>query len=316
MTKAYSIVASCLVLLICVCACNREHQAHVVNQSLPTGAPAVNAEVSAEQLSERLKTLAASAGGEVGIAVVHVESGHAIEVEGAKTLPLYSVFKLPLAIAVLKEVEEKRLELDKKVLVGPQDVAPGSQFNRDLWRKPVEKTVAELIELSIVRSDNTSSDKLLGLIGGPAGVTNRMRALGFANINVVSTSREFAAHRDRPNTGTASEFASLLAKLQKGELLQPTNTQLILGSMTRALIGERRLRGKLPAGTAVADKTGSGETTTNDVGIITLPETRGHLAIAVFINGSKLTVQAQEDVIAEIARAAYDSFVSLPAQKP
>ena len=86
-------------------------------------------------------------------------------------MPLYSVFKLPLAVTVLKDVEEKQLLLDKKVRVTPEDVAPGSQFNADLWRKPVEKTVAELLELSIVRSDNTSSDKLLQLVGGPTAVT-------------------------------------------------------------------------------------------------------------------------------------------------
>ena len=315
--KISNTITNLLVLAIVflgVCACHREN-AQVASHNLPA-AQVVSAELDSESLNQRLKDLAARAGGEVGIAVVHVESGHTLDVEGAKTFPLYSVYKLPLAIAVLKEVEEKRLAQDKKVLVGPQDVAPGSQFNADLWRKPVEKTVTELIEVSIVRSDNTSSDKLLGLIGGPSGVTNRMRALGFANINVVSSSREFAANRDRPNTGTALEFAGLLRKLQKGELLQPSNSELLLEYMTRSKIGERRLRGKVPAGTPVADKTGTGGTTTNDVGVITLPETRGHLAIAVFINGSKLTTEAQEDVIADIGRAAYDSFVSSPAKKP
>src|SRR6185295_20225829 len=93
---------------------------------------------------------------------------------------------------VLQEVEKKNLSLDKKVRVSPDDVAPGSQFNADLWRKPVDKTVAELLEFSIVRSDNTSSDKLLQLVGGPAVVTERMRALGFANIDIVSSVREYA----------------------------------------------------------------------------------------------------------------------------
>jgi beta-lactamase class A len=77
--------------------------------------------------------------------------------------------------------------------------------------------------------------------------------------------------------------------------------------------GERRLRANLPAGTEVAEKTGSGENTTNDIGLITLPEGRGHLAIAVLIDGSKLTTAAQEKLIAEIARAAYDVYLPAPA---
>ncbi|MGI9066639.1 MAG: serine hydrolase [Pyrinomonadaceae bacterium] len=84
--------------------------------------------------------------------------------------------------------------------------------------------------------------------------------------------------------------------------------------MGRALTGEKRLRGDLPKDTPVADKTGTGEagSNTNDVGLITLPEGKGHLAIAVLISGSKLPAQAQEKLIAELARVAYDAHVSQP----
>ena len=276
--------------------------------------PTQRTEARDAELAQRLRTLGEGAGGDLGLAVVHVETGRTIAVEGAKPLPLYSVFKLPLAIAVLKDVEEKRLSLGQKVKVVPEDVAPGSQFNTDLWRKPTEKTVAELLEFSIVRSDNTSSDKLLQLVGGPPAVTERMRSLGFSNINILYTSREFAAHRDKPNTGTASDLAQLLARLQKGDLLAAPQTDLLLGFMTRAMTGEHRLRGDLPPGTQVADKTGTGDagSTTNDVGLITLPEGKGHLAMAVLLSGSKLTAEAQEKLIAGLARAAYDSYVSAP----
>ncbi len=266
----------------------------------------------AAELTERLRTLCARARGDVGVAVVHVETGQAVEVQGAKPLPLYSVFKLPLAITVLRQVDAKQLALDRQVSVTPEDVAPGAQFNTDLWRQPVEKSVAELLELSIVRSDNTSSDKLLQVIGGPAVVTEQMRALGFSQLDIKYTSREFAAHRDKPNTGTATDLAQLLAKLQQGELLQSSSLQTLLGFMGRSLTGgERRLRANLPAGTPVADKTGSGGpgTSTNDVGLITLPKGKGHLAIAVLVSGSKLTTPAQEKLIAQLARAAYDAYV-------
>lgn len=253
-------------------------------------------------------------GGDIGVAVVHVESGRTADFAGSRELPLYSVYKLPLAITVLQEVEKKNLSLEKKVRVTPDDVDPGSQFNTDLWRRPVEKTVAELLEFSIVRSDNTSSDKLLQLIGGPAEVSERMRSFGFSNIDIKYSSREFAAHRDKPNKATASDLAQLLAKLQRGELLKPPQFSLLFGFMERARTGgERRLRAGLPAGTKVADKTGTGDNNTNDVGLITLPEGKGHLAIAVLISGSSRPAEAQEKLIAELARAAYDSYVAISA---
>ena len=300
-------------------ACGRSEPARVSPQRLSLAANAPSSERTSAAdaaLTQRFKTLCESAGGDIGVAVVHVESGRMADFEGMKELPLYSVYKLPLAITVLQEVEKKNLSLEKKIRVTPDDVAPGSQFNTDLWRQPVEKTVAELLEFSIVRSDNTSSDKLLQLIGGPAAVSERMRAFGFSTIDIKYSSREFAAHRDKPNKATASDLAQLIAKLQKGELLQPPQFSLLFGFMERARTGgERRLRANLPAGTQVAEKTGSGDSNTNDVGLITLPEGKGHLAMAVLISGAKISIEAQEKLIAELARAAYDSYVSAPAVK-
>jgi beta-lactamase class A len=269
------------------------------------------------ELVERLRQLCDREGsGDVGVAVIHVETGRTVALRGAMPLPLYSVFKLPLAVAVLKEVEENRLRLDKRVLITATDIAPGWKGNTDLWRKPGERTVAQLLELSIMRSDNTSSDKLLQLVGGPEAVTARMRSLGFQDIDIHFSTKEAAAQRDRPNTGTASELARLLAQLQKGRILQSAQLNLLLGLMERATTGEHRLRGDLPAGTRVADKTGTGEpgTSTNDVGLITLPKGGGHLAMAVLVSGSRLPAGAQEKLIAQLARAAYDAHVSRPAQ--
>jgi beta-lactamase class A len=286
-------------------------QADAANTAQPQKPESVDAE-----LTERLQKLCDRAGGQVGVAVIHVETGRSAAIQGTTPLPLYSVFKLPLAVSVLKGVEENRLRLDQRVRITPAEVVPGWQGNSDLWRKPVERTLAELLELSIVRSDNTSSDMLLGLVGGPAVVTERMRSLGFQNIDIHSTVREFAARRENPNTGTASDLATLLARLQQGEVLQQPQRALLLGLMARATTGEKRLRGDLPRGTPVADKTGTGEAgaATNDVGIITLPQGSGHLAMAVLVSGSKLPVEAQEKLIAELARAAYDAHVARAAQ--
>src|ERR1041384_2594717 len=138
------------------------------------------------ELERRLKTICDGAQGTVGLSVVHIESGKTISINGSSQLPLYSVFKLPLAIAVLKDIEENRLQLDQKIHVTPAEIVPGAPENTALWQKPVDRTIEELIEFSISRSDNTSSDKLLQLVGGPARVTERMRSLGFQNLDIHS----------------------------------------------------------------------------------------------------------------------------------
>ena len=269
-----------------------------------------------EELEQRLKIISDGAQGTVGLSVIHIESGKTISINGNSQLPLYSVFKLPLAIVVLKDVEEKRLRLDQKIHVTPAEIVPGAPGNTALWQKPVDHTIERLIDFSIARSDNTSTDKLLQLAGGPLKVTERMRSLGFHNLDIHSTGAEFVKTRQNPNTGAAEDLAKLLVQLHQGKLLQPAQQNLLIGFMQRATTGLRRLRGDLPSGTVVADKTGSGDkdavtgvaNVTNDVGIITLPSGRGHLAMAVLVSGSKLPDAGQEKLIAKLARAAYDAY--------
>jgi beta-lactamase class A len=74
----------------------------------------------------------------------------------------------------------------------------------------------------------------------------------------------------------------------------------------------KRLEGALPAGTRVAHKSGSSDVVggvaaaTNDIGLIQLPDGR-HIAIAVFVTDSTADEATREQVIARIARAAYDA---------
>ena len=279
----------------------------------PAAAAPAKGEAGDAALSARLREICGRAGGDCAVAVTHVETGQSAAVDGEKALPLYSVFKLPLAVAVLKSVEEGRLGLDQKVKVAPEEAAPGVKSNSDLWTRPSERTVRELLEFSIVRSDNTSSDKMLELVGGPGAVTERMRALGLRGIEVRASVREFLSQPGHPNTASASELARLLALLRKGEVLQPPQLDVLLGFMGRTLTGDQRLRAGVPAGTPVADKTGTGPSTTNDVGLVTLPEGRGHLAVAVLVNGSKLLADEQEKLIADLCRAAYEAYALGPA---
>ena len=304
-------IATLAVAVAVALACEqttRDKNASAVHPSPAAGVAAAQGQKGSDAgLAGRLVAISARARGDVGVAVVHVESGGEAAFQAEKQLPLYSVFKLPLAVVVLREVEAGRLRLDQKVRVTPEEIVPGWQGNTDLWREPVERTVAELLELSIARSDNTSSDKLLSLVGGSEAVTRLTQSLGLADITIQSTVREYVTQGGKNNTGSARDLARLLAKIRKGEVLGPQQTALLLGMMERATTGVRRLRGDLPAGTKVADKTGTGENATNDVGLIALPEGRGHLAMAVLISNSKLTAGEQEKLIAELARAAYDA---------
>jgi beta-lactamase class A len=262
-------------------------------------------------LAARGEAIAKRVGGSVAFSVLHLETGQATSVNGGQPLPLYSVFKLPVAIAVLREAEAGRVSLEKKIHIEPKEaLLGGSKENDDRWARPVDATVRELIGWSIVHSDNTSVDALLELLGGPAAVMKTMKELGFPGIVVKSSIRTMRAARDEPhaNVASADDLARLLAALHHGKLLKEKQRDLVLGFMYDAVTGLARIRGNLPKGTKVADKTGTGPHTSNDVGIVTLPDGRGHLAIAALVTDSKRSLDAQNEAIAEFARAAYDTY--------
>ena len=72
----------------------------------------------------------------------------------------------------------------------------------------------------------------------------------------------------------------------------------------------------IPFDTDVAHKTGSlREMAINDVGIITLPDEAGHLAITVFIRSPEKADEECERVIAHIARSVYDFFLFAHEEK-
>ena len=107
-------------------------------------------------------------------------------------------------------------------------------------------------------------------------------------------------------------MVALLERIYRKDLLKPESAELLLDIMRRCRTGEARLKGMLPLGTEVAHKTGTIGGTTNDVGIITLPDNAGQVAIAVFVKASEKESSTRERTIAEISRAVHDFFLFHP----
>ena len=103
----------------------------------------------------------------------------------------------------------------------------------------------------------------------------------------------------------------LLEQFYNGDVISDSNRSYLLQYMEAAPSGANRLPGKLPDGTTVAHKTGTGGTREgitqgcNDVGIVSLPD-GSHLAVSVYLSDVRLPVDSAAGVIADIARAIYD----------
>ena len=257
---------------------------------------------------------AAETGGLVaGVSYLHLESGRAASWRGAETFQMASVFKLPVAIAVLDAVEKGTLRLDREVEVKEadrQEVGP----LYDEWKPGMRVTVARMADVMLVDSDNTAADLLIRLLGGPAAVEKTIVSKGVSGIRIsldekglgAAMKKDLAALERGAQNGTSPDaMAGLLARLFKGELLSKASTDRILDSMRRCATSGRRFRAGLPKGAEVFDKTGTMRLSSNDVGILTLPD-GSHAVLAVFTRGGT-GAEAREKAIASIAKAAWEA---------
>jgi beta-lactamase class A len=258
--------------------------------------------------------LASSINGRVGAAAMIVESGEIVFTHGDERFPMQSVYKVPIAMAVLRRIDAGSVRLGQVTHVRRIDLVPDvhSQI-RELNPNGTSLTVRELLRAAIVESDGTASDLLL-VLAPPADVTAMVRKLGIAGMVIAATERETAKNEmaQYKNWSTPRAAVQLLRALQVGRDLSAPSRVLLTGWMTETPIGDKRIKALLPPGTTVAHKTGLARTrrgltrATNDIGIVTLPNGK-HLAIAVFIKDSRATEAQREMVIAKIARAAWDA---------
>jgi beta-lactamase class A len=257
--------------------------------------------------------MVAPAGGTVGFAALDLATGRSFGRHEGDPFPMQSVFKLPVAIEVLRQVDAKKLDLSRVVALEAADRRGGPGT---LITVPSKKTVRELLEAMIITSDNTAADKLLSLVGGPGVVDARVRSLGVDHVTIRYTELDLGASgpQRHDNTATPAAIVALLAKVARHELgLSTASAALLDEVLLKVTTGAQRIKGGVPPGTPVAHKTGMSDTrdgktdATNDVGLITLPN--GHrVAVAVFVHASPADLATRERTIARIARAAYDTF--------
>jgi beta-lactamase class A len=269
-------------------------------------------------LTTEFARIASDARGHSGAAALLIETGETATFHGADRFPMQSVYKFPIAMAVLHDIDRGLLRLDQTVTVAKADLVPPALHSpiRDQHPNGATLSLRELLRYAVSESDGTASDVLLRLAGGESRATQYLRDLGIRGIMIATTEMEMS--RDPSvqyrNWAQPDEMIALLRGFQEGRGLEPSSRTLLYDLMVHTPTGPNRLKGLLPEGAVVAHKTGTSGTAggltpaTNDVGIITLPEGR-HVAVAVFVSDSPANLAVRERVIARIARAAWDHWV-------
>lgn len=306
-------------------------------------------ETAAARIEAELTRIAGLEKGIVGLAARRLSGGPTLLLNPAVRFPMASVFKIPIAVEVLRRADRGETKLTDLIAVQPTDFVSSAVIEENFpHRQGVHLSCLNLLEVMLTHSDNTATDCLYRVCGGPPAFTALFRAIGIDGLRVDRNTAEiildyFGAPRPGPgqifmdladqlgsreevdtggvdlniafeeapeDTATPVGMLDLLLKIRTADILSPGSLEILLGILRRCRTGQGRIPGHLPPGLVIGRKTGTIGGVANDTGYIELPGGSDAIALAVFTKLSPRPLAMREGTIAHLARATFDYLAS------
>lgn len=253
-----------------------------------------------------------------GIGVAWMSDGKLMSVNNRRRYPMMSVFKLHVAVAVLRKMEREGVSPDTILNISQEQMlkdtySPLLRLHPDgCFTIPMR----ELLRYSVAESDNNACDILIGYAGGTDWISREMRSIGVRNFSITETEASMHADRSRcrNNSSTPGSVVRLLRDIYEGGILTGEYARCMEETLLLTATGEDKIKAGLGPGMRLAHKTGSSDRTPegvktgdNDAGAVIMPD--GRLCyIAVFIKDSEESDAANAAIIAGITKI----ILSLP----
>ena len=268
-----------------------------------------------KSLQARIAPLAKAHKGAVAVAVKNLKTGEELYLSADEVMPTASLIKLPIMVEAYWQAAEGKLKLDATLSLRKEDKVQGSGVLTNHFSDGATFPLKDAVRLMIVFSDNTATNMVLDQIGLPA--TNaRMTKLGLVetriNAKVFRADTRIDQERGKKyglGSTTAREMVRLLELIESGKVVSATACKEMLGHL-RACDDREKMTRFLPAGTRVAHKTGSVNTSKTDAGIIYTKG--GPVAVCVLTDRNEdqrwTADNAAQVLIGKIAREVFDHF--------
>jgi beta-lactamase class A len=267
----------------------------------------------------------------------HLVTGTEIAVRADVPMNTASVIKIPVMILAFRDADARKLNLDERYRIRPEDRRRGSGLLQT-FAPGLEPTLRDIVTQMIITSDNTATDIMIGKVGRDR-VNRMLDSLGYKQTRLNATTGELFRQvwvqtdpkygsmtnlevftRGFPNDSganrrnvafvadsskwlgktTAREISRLLEQLQRGQLASQSSTQQMM-RILRQQFYESRFPQRIRYRASIAHKTGDWPPLLgNDVGIIFAAS--GPIVAAVFTNmnrGDFFDLEATEGRIAE-----------------
>jgi beta-lactamase class A len=250
------------------------------------------------------------AGGTIAVAALDAGTNRWLAYRADRRMAMCSVFKLPLACSIAASVDAGRLHWDQPVRFGKSDLlsyAPVVEAHVEAGALSVRELAAAAVEVS----DNAAANLLLGLIGGPPGLTMFLRRCGddVTRLDRMEPALNSNLPGDPRDTSTPRALVQTMQRLLLGSVLSPASRDAVTDWLVASKTGGQRLRAGLPADWRVGDKTGTGPRgALNDVAVAWPGASRAPILIAMLTSGSPRPQQDIEAAHSAIARQVVSAF--------
>lgn len=213
-----------------------------------------------------------------------------------------STIKVPLAMSIMKAVEDKKLSLDSQYTVRPEDL----DDNFGDFYKTAEGntyTIRELMRIMLENSDNTAS----------AALVRALREIGFEDP--FSNVYTFMGWDNYPALGEVPEYFDINLKVLSNMFLALYNAKYVNIEHSQEILGylnndnfEDQIVAGVPNSVAVAHKSGIqlNTSTYSDCGIVYAPSR--HYLLCVGLEG--VSENVANTFISEVSEAAYQFVIN------
>lgn len=280
--------------------------------------PSRPAETPLDRLRASVERTTRSVNATWGIYVKSIETGEELAIDADRQMETMSTIKIPLMAEVFEQIKAGKIALSDRYTYQQADMRGGTGIIRSLEPGAV-LTVKDLVTLMIIVSDNTATDVLYRMVGGPEAVTRRMNAMGLTGTHPMTDAASWfkalaaapspeAFYRDGSHPfglSTSREMGRLLEMMERRTLVDKPSSDLMLQIMRGQLYRTRIPR--YISGYRIPHKTGDFlPFVGDDVGVLEAPGRT--VVVSIFTGNHFGSGEMLENAIGLVAKDVADYF--------
>jgi len=223
-----------------------------------------------------------------------------------EVFPAASIIKVPVLLEFYRQVEEGTLDLGEVRPLRGEDKAGGSGVLQHLGAGSTTLALEDYARLMINLSDNTATNVVIDLVG--MGSVNRL--LERLGLQVTRLTRKMQAKDVDPdkveNLSTPIELTRLMGMIYRGKGLSEYVCGKALDTMKLYKTGV--IRDAVPAGIALADKSGWMGGVECDTGVVYLPSPYAVTVMAKNVPAWDRGGLEAKETMREIAAAVHEYY--------